>query len=471
MNLETVADWLDQGLAPIVRLIEAGAGGADSRLAIALVCGSAMLGVLFVYMPLIHETVRYSKLVDSLRKIEGSVGLSREARRERLNVAFAESPFAARWKSFLERWLAARLQADPEDLDAAPVRLATVFDERPLMEPGGRRNLVSAMPGLMLALGVLATIAGFGGVVSLDASGESTRVDMLSWQLALALRTAFWGLFFSIAASMASRWIEGRYQFLENELDLLSERAYRAISPSELSSRVAQAQHQGTERLHDSLFGSIERFNRGLEETLERIQDASFGAADEATERQRESLTRLLEELRAAVHEGVEIQLSELRQVLHRTIEHQDAVNGGLSLSFERMSENSIAHREISKSLSGAADSVRGASEHMEIISGELEPLLTEIRHTSVALKETVSALKQVTGAAIKPQMSKASTEKPDSEGTKAPSDFRYADYIESQPTPPQRNARATESGADGEPTTPEGSLAGLLGRTAPGDK
>ena len=90
-----------------------------------------------------------------------------QALRGRVDDAFLRSPVAPQWEVFLARWRNGTMSGSGED--RAPVRLADVLEESPLLPNGARRSLLGAMQGIFLAAGTL------GALVAI-ALGEATHL-------------------------------------------------------------------------------------------------------------------------------------------------------------------------------------------------------------------------------------------------------------------------------------------------------
>ncbi|MDG2051409.1 MAG: hypothetical protein P8M78_14750, partial [Myxococcota bacterium] len=367
----------------------AGPASFDSDTALFGVLASGILAVLFLYLPLAIRLSRVGRLQRLLKRAQAASENPAENLRAEIALAFEQSPLAAQWESFSARWRSSQALGES---DRAAVRLIDIFDDQPLLATGAVKNLLPALPGLFMAVGVLGTLVGFASAVgtpapsSLEASGE-----VLTAQIAGALRCGVWGLILSIGAVILSRSVEGRFDRLAESLDRIVESAFPAVSSGELSSQSARAQHEVLSELSHELkhFGSdlTERIDRGLL----RIEQSTASAASLVTEQQRGALQNVVQELSLQVQSGVEQHLSSLHDVLERAVDHQGTVTGGLAEAFDIMNENAQVHARVTQTLEDTSNSVQEAAHSISTTAREFAPVLENLKVTGNALSETSS--------------------------------------------------------------------------------
>ena len=135
-----------------------------TQTAILLLLSLAAATAITVYGPLVVRLIRIGQLLRALKACFDGEGSNAIQRQEVAN-AFAESPLAYHWSDFVRRWQNA-IAADPiqdaslPELSRAPVRLADVLAEHPLIPVGSRRTLLPALPAIFLSAGLLGAFAG-----------------------------------------------------------------------------------------------------------------------------------------------------------------------------------------------------------------------------------------------------------------------------------------------------------------------
>jgi len=371
----------------------------SSQTAILAVLALAALSLLLVYGPLCLQLVQIEKLQRAVASAFVEESPSKILRRE-IAVAFERSPLAFQWQEFLQRWKSA-CEAQPRsgspagDEARAPVRLSEVMDEYPALAMGPRRSLLPTLPGLFLATGLLGTFVGLILAIpeAVSSSGRDQQIASLVQHVGLALRSSLWGLALSIAASFATRWIEGRLEAQIESLDLWVRRTYRSITPEELAMREAHTQRVGFDRLRSELTQVTIDFTDSLDTGLRRIEQSSAKAASLVSDEQRSALGKIVGELSETLKRGVEEHLGTLQSLLQTVVEHQGTVTGGLTHAFERMFDNSEAHARVTQSLVQAAESVRAAADAIDGTAREFQPVLVELKQMSGSLEQTASRI------------------------------------------------------------------------------
>jgi ABC-type transporter Mla subunit MlaD len=392
-----VNDFVDAAAGPLMQLLWA--TDPSSQTAILAVLAVAALSLLLVYGPLCLQLVRIRKLQRGVASAFVEESPSKILRRE-IAVAFERSPLSFQWQEFLQRWKNA-CEAQPQsgspagDEARAPVRLAEVMDEYPALARGPRRSLLPSLPGLFLATGLLGTFVGLTLAIpeAVSSSGRDQQIASLVEHVGLALRSSLWGLALSIAASFATRWIEGRLEAQTESLDLWVRRAYRAITPEELAMREAHTQRAGFDQLRSELAQVTIDFTDSLDTGLRRIEQSSAKAASLVSDEQRSALGKVVDELSETLKRGVEEHLGRLQSLLQTVVEHQDTVTGGLTHTFERMFDNSEAHARVTQLLVQAAEAVRAAADAIDGTARDFQPVLTELKEMGGALEETASRI------------------------------------------------------------------------------
>ncbi|MCG8591522.1 MAG: hypothetical protein MJE66_19680 [Proteobacteria bacterium] len=376
-----------------------------AQIAILLVVGVGLLALALVYVPLAFHWGRVFSLRRELDAIFASGHGRGEAYRDQVSEAFQASAAQSHWREFLRRWRDAR--AAGQD-DRAPVRLADIFEDRPLLGPGLRRSLLPSLPGLFLALGVLAAMLGLaqGALDPLSPLWREELVEpglraaFVGEQLAFVLRPTLWALMLSLVSLVAWRGLEGGFEAHEQSLDALALRAYGAISPGELASRSARAQREAFDQLHNELTRFRGDLTQLLDKRLKDIERSTTQAATLVSEEQRGSLRAVTDELTASVRRGVKQQLGTLQEAIERTTGHQDEVAGGLAEAFSRMTQGSETNARTSRALELAASAVGGAAGTFTEATGELRSLLGEFRSASEALERTTAGLERTQDSA-----------------------------------------------------------------------
>ena len=352
------------------------------------VLAAGAFALLFVYLPLVLRLFRVGRLNRALKRAHASAENPADNLRAETARAFERSPLASQWESFSARWRSSQALGES---DRAAVRLIDILDDQPIVASGAIKNLLPALPGLFVAMGVLGALIGFTGAVATSppASLSDASVQGLTFQIAGALWCALWGVAFSMGSVILSRSLEGRFDRLAESLDRMVEGAFPAVSVGELSSQSARAQHEVLVELSQELkhFGSdlTERIDRGLL----RIEQSTASAASLVTEQQRGALQNVVQELSLQVQAGVEQHLSSLHDVLERAVDHQGTVTGGLAEAFDIMSENAQVHARVTQTLEDSSASLQDAARSISTTARDFSPVLEHLKTTSEALAET----------------------------------------------------------------------------------
>lgn len=359
-----------------------------------MLLGAIGLAVVSVYGPLGWRLAQLFLLERRLGEALGDAASGRGAgAHDAARDVLADSPLADAWSEFERRWSTAQLAETP---DRAPIRLADVLDDRPLLAFGPRRSLLPILPGLFIALGVfgallelIPSLAGLGA----EAASAEARSAWMATQVAVALRATAWGFVAAIGAGLGGRMIEGGFAARAVGLDALIEQAYGSISPGELAELTRQTQQRNLETLGKELTQFADELNERLDRGLQRIEQSTARSASLVSQEQRGALHTVVQELSLSVRQGVEHHLAELRGALQRAIEHQSSVTGGLAETFERMVENAQTQDRVARTLAESATAVEEAARTMRSTAGEMQPVLEHLGTTSEALADTAGRI------------------------------------------------------------------------------
>jgi len=372
----------------LLRLLWADDGATQS--AILFVLAVAFVSFAFVYAPLIVRLIRIGMLDRSLRRASRSDHLSHDARQDMMAMLAGRSPLAWHWTQFATRWVGAQLA---EQQVRAPVRLLEVIDEQPLLPTGIRRSLLPALPGILLAAGVIGTFIGLTGAITTAAGGDEAAGMVSTGQLGLALRSSIWGLLLALGASVTGRVLQGGFDYYSASLDRSVARAFTAVSPGELASLSAQAQRQSVERLGNELAHFTEDLAQRLDRGLQRIERSTASAANLVSQEQRSVLEHVVLELSQQVQRGVEQHLGSLHEMLARTVDQQGAVTGALRETFDQLTQDAQRHARVTHALQQAGAPVESASTSLSSTARDFGPLLDSLRETSGSILQTVDVM------------------------------------------------------------------------------
>jgi len=409
-----------------------------SQVVISLVVTIAAALLLLVFLPLLLRLGRTSLLRYRLRRVLRDKDATLESRREAMRSAFEASPLRELWTDFLRR-REGSLVSGTKDL--AAFRFAELLDDRPLLPTGALGSLLTVLPGLFLALGILGTFVGLTlalqdlvpsetavavvrpnaepangppllptPLVSEPASdakpqqasrpaaqrgAEPERIASLVRSVGLALRSSLWGLIFSLLAALGGRVLVGRFDAGAEELDSLVERLYGSVSQGELATRFARFQAEGFDRLRMELATTTRELGSSLDTGLGRIETSTARAANLVSKKQRLALAQVVEEMSTSIRRGVEEHLGGLHRALELAVSHQGEVTGGLELAFKRMTQNSEAQQQVTRSLAEAAQTVLGASQSMDRSANSFEPVVERLRATGDAIESATERINQ----------------------------------------------------------------------------
>lgn len=421
-----------------------------TQTAILLLLGLALVAVALVHLPLIVRLIRIGQLQRSVQACFEEES-SNPIQRQEVANAFAESPLAYHWSDFVRRWQNA-IAADPlqdaslPELSRAPVRLADVLDEHPLIPAGTRRSLLPALPAIFLSTGLLGAFAGL--VLALPAIGlsldppsfdpatRSHQIGSLMDHLGMSLRIGLWGLLLSLGAAISGRLIEGRSDVLAETLDSWVQLAYGSISAGELATRTAHEQRMSLERLHDEV-SELGRQLAGRPRPLIRSAAATPGIAPTssvdsgAALRAVESLgERLPRELSQRVERSLAEQLSALRGSLSQAIaqlgsrpaESGPAAGAALGDAVDRLVKSSESQNQASESLSQTSRSVSDAALELRAGLDDLAAVIAQMRETDSSLSLTSQRVdgleakieeigREITAALARPQLAEPGLE------------------------------------------------------------
>ncbi len=388
-----------------------------TQAAILLLLGVAMLAFGSVHVPLTLRLLQIGRLqrtVQACFEDETATKVQRQV----VGNAFGDSPLAYQWQDFVRRWQNA-IAADPvqnaslPELSRAPVRLAEVLEEHPIIPAGVRRSLLPALPALFLSAGLLGAFAALilalpGIGLSLDPLGSdpssrSEQIAALVEHLEMALRVGLWGLLLSLAAALGGRLIEGRAEMLTETLDSWVQLVFGAISPGEMATRTAHEQRVAIGQLQEEV-AELLRLASGRPRPLIRSTAPRPGSPPEAapgeqaverTARRAADLTA--ERVESAFGERVEALRAELA-TLRDSLGPQPAPTSGpsdegadaVSAALEELTRRSESQGDASRDLSATARSVSDATEELRSGLDDFAGALAGVRESSGAL--TLSA-------------------------------------------------------------------------------
>ena len=127
------------------------------------VLAAGAFALLFVYLPLVLRLFRVGRLNRALKRAHASAENPADNLRAETARAFERSPLASQWESFSARWRSSQALGES---DRAAVRLIDILDDQPIVASGAIKNLLPALPGLFVAMGVLGALIGFTGAVA-----------------------------------------------------------------------------------------------------------------------------------------------------------------------------------------------------------------------------------------------------------------------------------------------------------------
>ena len=292
------------------------------QLVIAAVLLLAVSAFAFIYAPFAWRLVRLARLRREVSEVLAADESARvQALRGRIDDAFLRSPVAAQWEIFLARWRNSVVTQGGDD--HAPVRLGDLLEESPALPTGARKSLMAGLPGLFLAAGTLGALVAIALAIpsasQLSELQSELQLSALASSIEMALRTALWGLILSMGSVLCTRFLEGRYLWYGEQLDLLVNCVYPYSPPAE--QRAAPA---GTAPARADL--------SGLRGELAELLDARFA-------------------VQAGAMRSLEAQVSEL-----------GTASGGAD-----------EIRAASRALSAAAREVDGKLDTLRLVSGSLE--------------------------------------------------------------------------------------------------
>jgi hypothetical protein len=397
-------------LGPIVELIAGLFWPSEpaTQAAILVLLGLAAVAAVTVYGPLLIRLFQIGQLQRAIQSCFEDES-SNTIQRQQVARAFGDSPLAYHWGDFVRRWQNA-IAADPiqdatlPELSRAPVRLADVIAEHPLIPPGARRSLLPALPAIFLSAGLAGAFAGLvlalpGIGLSLDppsfgATNRSEQVAALMQHLGMALRIGLWGLLLSLGAAISGRLIEGRAEIQSEALDSWVQLAYGFISSGELLTRTAHEQRAAIARLQDDLADLLRQVSgrpRPLIRSTAVIPGsaAPTGASSVDTEAIERRLTALGEQLSEQLDRTVAEQLGALRESLGGAIEglgSQPSSSGELAEAALHLARTSESQEAASRSLTQTAHGVSDAAEELRSGLDDFADVVTQMRETSAAL-------------------------------------------------------------------------------------
>lgn len=266
-----------------------------------------------------------------------------------------------------------------------------------LVEAAGRRQLASAIPGMITALGILGTFLGLIlGLVSFDVSDTITLRDSIT-NMMLGIRLAFLTSVTAIAASILWNLLDRLLlQHYENGLRLQGIQLRSRISPlapdpTPDGDHTARALREGLrgigETIRDALAPELERLE-SLHRELRDVQSAAVRSlesiprraeeAAEILEKAGQSLARSAERTEKAVQETARMSegLHQAGERLLRASEHVGRIQADIQSWSETVTERMA---RAADGLNGAGDDVRRMSEETRRQGEEARRQIQEI--------------------------------------------------------------------------------------------
>lgn len=177
---------------------------------IAVLAGAAL------YLPLLWRWIGIARLDRRLVHAARDRSNDGQIQREELAAFFRRSPVEFQWTEFDRRWSRAQTGGS---MGEGPVRFANTLHQWPLLPVGIRRSALDALPGLLVATGILGAILVLSH--SLGRPDAETGQVAIVQLVAVALRAPLWGLALAIFAGVAGRLIQGAFDHYSESLDQL----------------------------------------------------------------------------------------------------------------------------------------------------------------------------------------------------------------------------------------------------------
>jgi hypothetical protein len=364
----------------------AGGGDEASNAIAACVAATGVLALLCVYVPIGVRLMRARSVALSIETLyESHTPSATEERASALDDYFAGSPLARTWTDLLAR--RRDVGADSPG-DRAPVRLADLLVEQPLVPFGVRRSLARSLPRLLMILGLVGTLA-----VLVIAFGAPTQAAPPERIVGFALRSVLWALVLGGAAHASGLILRGADEAMSARLDGLVASTYRCLTSGEIAMRGAHAQELGFERVSSLLLQVATDLGETIDRGLLRIERSTASAASLVSDKQRSALETLVTDLSTAMNGGVEAQVTSLQTSLERTNDTQGAL---AELIQEQITSGAETNVRIAGTLARAADAIDEASGSMTGGATELKPLIDHMSEVALALERTALRLDEI---------------------------------------------------------------------------
>lgn len=299
-------------------LISSGHAGPDLLVLVVLTASGVALAA--IHGSIGARLIRVGLLVRNVRSLcEERATDTHETLLRDLDRTFAGSLLADSWAELLQRRREFEAYA-PED--RAPIQLADLLIDRPLIPIGIRRRAMKMLPSLLSVLGFATTLGMLAGELGSAATGTSTASI-----LGLSLRGTFWGVAMGTVAAAVATVLEGAADALTTRLSLLVGQRYRSLTAIEAQLCGTEAQRLGFKRVSSLLVQVAQDIRDSLDRGLERIEWSTANAANLIGEKQRRILKLAVKDLSYVLRRGVADQVGPLRSSLQQTAQQQSATD------------------------------------------------------------------------------------------------------------------------------------------------
>ena len=338
------------------------------------------LGVLLLTTPLFLRRASISRVVKNIRAshtdevdTEHVRGAALEVLRTTAWLRHPATVFERVWRSAVPRERTTAVGAPPLSHYLAPQRMLPRL---------ANRRLASALPGVLVALGILGTFLGL--VQSLPAIGSSTSaegsqqfqqlVDNVVEGMGLAFQTSIWGISLSVLFILIDRIGVDRLERAVIELsDAIAER-FPVMSDAEVAREefdLLQETSQNIQTLGTDLASALESaLEAHMQPAMQAIQVSVDRLVSFSADEQVAGLQGLVEQFTASMNEALGSQFEELQDILTSTVRSQQDIDKGLKDFGSTIRASAEVQRTLIQETSRAAETLSGSLDRLELISG-----------------------------------------------------------------------------------------------------
>ncbi len=363
----------------------------------------------------------------SLKKTEGSIRkridqtdaqtASEDARFTTIGALNELNWLKAAGRQFERSWRAALLEQRGKALDSPPFESFIRREE--ILPWFTNRRLAAAIPGVLVALGILGTFIGLlvslpaVGVLEASAGGDELAkfqevVKQVVDGLGLAFNTSIVGIFLSVLFIFLDRSAATSFERSVLRLADLVNDQFPVMQESEIDRERFVYLKEANESIKTLGTDIATHLGSTLESQMKPTMLAIQGSVDRlvtfSADEQVEGLRVLVESFTDSMNEALGEQFLELQDVINSTVQSQRNIGSGLESFSSTIRASAEVQQNLIEQTGKVAETLTGSLDRLELVSGLLRDAAEDVVGAGVQIEQSLSAAAESQEAALSAQ-------------------------------------------------------------------